>query len=57
MTEERMEGKERKEYGKATENIGKDTHDEELKSSGKIDKEYGKAEEKVGKEREKREDR
>ena len=55
MTEERMEGKERKEYGKATEKIGKDIHDEDLKTSGKIDKEYGKAEEKVGKEREKRE--
>ena len=50
-----MEGKERKEYGKATEKIGKDLHDEDLKTSGKIEKEFGKAEEKIGKEREKRE--
>jgi uncharacterized protein YjbJ (UPF0337 family) len=54
MSEERIEGKERKEYGKAEEKIGKEFHDENRKLAGKAEKEYGKAEEKVGKEKEKK---
>ncbi len=52
-----MEGKERKEYGKVKENIGKDIHDKETEHEGKAEKEYGKAEEKIGKDREKEENR
>ena len=57
MSDERVEGKERKEYGKATEKIGKDLDNKEMRESGKEEKEYGKAEEKIGKEREKEERR
>ncbi|MFI5419470.1 MAG: CsbD family protein [Nitrososphaerales archaeon] len=53
MSTERIEGKERKEHGKAEEKIGKEFDDEDRKMAGKAEKEYGKAEEKVGKEKEK----
>jgi uncharacterized protein YjbJ (UPF0337 family) len=54
MSNERIEGKERKEYGKAEEKIGKEFDDENRKMAGKAEQEYGKAEEKVGKEKEKK---
>jgi uncharacterized protein YjbJ (UPF0337 family) len=53
MSEERMEGKEKKEHGKAEEKIGKEFNDESREMAGKAEKEYGKAEEKVGKQKEK----
>ncbi|HZW55752.1 MAG TPA: hypothetical protein VFF30_05635 [Nitrososphaerales archaeon] len=53
MSEERTEGKIRKETGKAEEKLGKDLDDPNMKIQGKADKEYGKAEEKVGKKIEK----
>ena len=53
MSSERIEGKERKEHGKAEEKIGKEFGDETRKMAGKEEKEYGKAEEKIGKEKEK----
>jgi len=53
MSEQRIEGKERKEYGKAEEKIGKEFHDDERKMAGKAEKETGQAEEKVGKKMEK----
>jgi uncharacterized protein YjbJ (UPF0337 family) len=53
MSEERVEGKERKEYGKAEEKISKEFDDKNRKMTGKAEKEYGKAEEKIGKEKEK----
>jgi uncharacterized protein YjbJ (UPF0337 family) len=52
MSEERIEGKERKEHGKAEENIGKEFNDPERQMEGKEEKQIGKAEEKLGKERE-----
>jgi uncharacterized protein YjbJ (UPF0337 family) len=54
MSTERVEGKERKEHGKAEEKIGKEFNDEDRQMEGKAQKEYGKAEEKVGKEKEKK---
>jgi uncharacterized protein YjbJ (UPF0337 family) len=54
MSEQRVEGKEKKEHGKAEEKIGKEFHDEPREEMGKEEKEYGKAEEKVGKEKEKK---
>ncbi|MDH2899432.1 MAG: CsbD family protein [archaeon] len=57
MSEEKIEGKEKKEYGKAEEKLGKDLNDPNLKIRGKEDKEFGKAEEKVGKEIEKEEEK
>jgi uncharacterized protein YjbJ (UPF0337 family) len=54
MSDERIEGKERKEYGKAEEKIGKEFDDETRKVAGKEEQEYGKAEEKVGKMKEKK---
>jgi uncharacterized protein YjbJ (UPF0337 family) len=56
MREERIEGKERNEFGKAEEKIGKDLDDENREMLGKSEKEYGKAEEKVGKMNEKEEE-
>jgi uncharacterized protein YjbJ (UPF0337 family) len=53
MSENKMEGKERKEWGKAEEKMGKELDDPNLKIQGKADKEYGKAQEKVGKKEEK----
>jgi uncharacterized protein YjbJ (UPF0337 family) len=53
MSAERIEGKERKEHGKAEEKIGKEFNDEDRRMAGKAEKEYGKAEEKVGKQKEK----
>jgi uncharacterized protein YjbJ (UPF0337 family) len=38
MPEERIEGKERKEYGKAEEKIGKEFDDENRKMAGKAEK-------------------
>jgi uncharacterized protein YjbJ (UPF0337 family) len=54
MSEERIEGKERKEHGKAEEKIGKEFDDKGREMAGKEQKEFGKAEEKVGKELEKK---
>ena len=54
MSSERIEGKERKEHGKAEEKIGKEFNDEDRKMAGKEMKEIGKAEEKIGKEKEKK---
>jgi uncharacterized protein YjbJ (UPF0337 family) len=54
MPEERIEGKERKEYGKAEEKIGEGFGDDSMEMVGKAEKEYGKAEEKVGKQKEKK---
>ncbi len=56
MSEERVEGKERKEYGKAEEKIGKEFGDKDRELAGEAEKEYGKAEEKVGKKVEKAEE-
>jgi uncharacterized protein YjbJ (UPF0337 family) len=53
MSEERIEGKERKEHGKAEEKIGKEFDDKGRELAGKEQKEFGKAEEKMGKEKEK----
>ena len=53
MSEERVEGKERKEYGKAEEKIGKEFDDKTREMEGKEEKEFGKTEEKVGKKKEK----
>lgn len=53
MSEDRVEGKERKEHGKAEEKVGKEFDDKERELQGKAEKEYGKAQEKVGKEEEK----
>ncbi|MGH2639489.1 MAG: CsbD family protein [Rhabdochlamydiaceae bacterium] len=53
MSSEEMEGKSRKEYGKAEEKIGKDLGDKSTEIQGKADKEFGKAEEKIGKKKEK----
>jgi uncharacterized protein YjbJ (UPF0337 family) len=53
MSDEKIEGKVRKEYGKAEEKLGKALDDPNMKIQGKADKEYGKAEEKVGKKIEK----
>lgn len=55
MSDERIEGKVRKETGKEEEKLGKKLDDPALKIQGKADKEYGKAEEKVGKKIEKEE--
>jgi uncharacterized protein YjbJ (UPF0337 family) len=54
MSAERIEGKERKEHGKAEEKIGEEFNDEERKMAGKEQKEFGKTEEKIGKEKEKK---
>jgi uncharacterized protein YjbJ (UPF0337 family) len=54
MSEERIEGKERKEHGKAEEKIGKEFGDEQRKMDGKEENKFGKTEEKLGKEREKK---
>ena len=54
MSSERIEGKERKEHGKAEEKIGKEFNDEGRQMAGKEEKEIGKAEEKIGKEKEKK---
>jgi len=56
MSEEKVEGKERKEYGKAEEKIGKEFGDKGRELAGEAEKEYGKAEEKVGKKVEKAEE-
>jgi uncharacterized protein YjbJ (UPF0337 family) len=53
MSSERVEGKERKEHGKAEEKIGKEFDDTNREMAGKEQKEFGKVEEKIGKEREK----
>jgi uncharacterized protein YjbJ (UPF0337 family) len=53
MSEDKIEGKERKEWGKAEEKMGKELDDPNMKIQGKADKEYGKAQEKVGKKEEK----
>lgn len=53
MSEDRIEGKEKKEHGKAEEKIGKEFGDKERELEGKAEKEYGKAQEKIGKEEEK----
>ncbi len=53
MSSERIEGKERKEYGKAEEKIGKEFDDKAREIEGKEEKEFGKAEEKIGKKKEK----
>jgi uncharacterized protein YjbJ (UPF0337 family) len=53
MSDEKVEGKERKEHGKAEEKIGKEFDDKGREIAGKEHKEFGKAEEKVGKEKEK----
>ena len=52
MSEERVEGKERKEHGKAEEKIGKEFNDEARQMAGKEEKQMGKVEEKIGKEKE-----
>jgi uncharacterized protein YjbJ (UPF0337 family) len=52
MSEERIEGKERKEHGKAEEIIGKEFDDPERQMEGNEEKQIGKTEEKLGKERE-----
>ena len=54
MSTDRIEGKERKEYGKAEEKIGKDLDDENRKLAGEAEKEYGKTQEKIGKKEEKK---
>jgi uncharacterized protein YjbJ (UPF0337 family) len=54
MSDERVEGKERREHGAAEEKIGKEFGDKGREEFGKEEKEYGKAEEKVGKDLEKR---
>jgi uncharacterized protein YjbJ (UPF0337 family) len=52
MSNERIEGKERKEHGKAEEKIGKEFDDTDRQMAGKEQKEFGKVEEKIGKEKE-----
>ena len=54
MSSERIEGKERKEHGKAEEKVGKEFDDTNRELAGKEQKELGKAEEKIGKEKEKK---
>ena len=54
MSTERIEGKERKEHGKAEEKIGKEFDDKGRELAGKEQKEFGKVEEKIGKEKEKK---
>ena len=54
MSEERVEGKERKEHGKAEEKVGKEFDDKPREMGRKEEKEFGKTEEKIGKEREKK---
>jgi len=54
MSEERIEGKERKEHGKAEEKIGKEFDDKQRQMAGKEQKQFGKTEEKLGKEKEKK---
>ncbi len=54
MSAERIEGKERKEHGKAEEKVGKEFDDPNRELAGKEQKELGKAEEKIGKEKEKK---
>ena len=53
MSDERIEGKERKEHGKAEEKIGKEFDDKGREIAGKEQKEFGKVEEKMGKQKEK----
>ena len=52
MSNERIEGKERKEHGKAEEKIGKEFGDKGRELAGKEQKEFGKVEEKMGKQKE-----
>jgi len=52
MSDERIEGKERKEYGRAEEKIGKEFGDKGRELAGKEEKEFGKVEEKMGKKKE-----
>lgn len=54
MSEERIEGKERKEHGKAEQKIGNEFDDEQRKMNGKEENKFGKTEEKLGKEKEKK---
>jgi uncharacterized protein YjbJ (UPF0337 family) len=54
MSEERVEGKERKEHGKAEEKIGKEFDDPQRQMAGKEENKFGKTEEKLGKEKEKK---
>jgi uncharacterized protein YjbJ (UPF0337 family) len=54
MSQERIEGKERKEHGKAEEKIGKEFDDKQRQMAGKEQKQFGKTEEKLGKEKEKK---
>jgi len=53
MSEQRIEGKERKEHGKVEEKIGKEFDDADREVAGKTEREYGAAEEKIGKKKEK----
>jgi len=53
MSQQRIEGKERKEHGKAEEKIGKEFDNPDREVAGKTEKEYGAAEEKTGRKKEK----